>query len=226
MKLIIKLNLCIYFLCLPSETMSIYTKLFNFVVFTVSKYNIDESHGLSHSMNVLHNAQNIYQNEVVSHPELVSQEHIIYSSAILHDMCDNKYMDVDTGLSEINQVLATHLSQDDIEVIKNIINTMSYSKVKKNGFPSLGEYQKAYHIVREADLLAAYDFDRCMIYHMNKHDTDVIEAYRDAEKLFEERVLRHYEHDLLTTYYSQTQHVMLASSARMRIRSWKNILRI
>jgi GTP-binding protein HflX len=30
---------------------------------------------------------------------------------------------------------------------------MSYSTVQKRGFPKLGEYQRAYHVVREADLL-------------------------------------------------------------------------
>jgi len=68
---------------------------------------------------------------------------------------------------------------------------MSYSKVKKQGFPSLGKYQLAYHIVREADLLTAYDFDRCMIYHMSKNNSNVREAYYNAEELFHNRVLRH-----------------------------------
>lgn len=205
--------------------MSLYTTLFNFVICTVSKYNIDESHGLSHCMNVLHNAYNIYNNELKQSPYLEAQQKIIYSSAILHDMCDNKYMDVDTGLDEINAVLTNHLSQEETNIIKTIINTMSYSKVKQNGFPSLGTYQQAYHIVREADLLAAYDFDRCMIYHMNKNDTNVREAFYNAESLFQERVLRHDEDNLLITDYSQTQHVALSSSARIRMRNWKNILR-
>jgi len=205
--------------------MSLYTTLFNFVICTVSKYNIDESHGLSHSMNVLHNAYNIYNSELKQSPYLEKQQKIIYSSAILHDMCDNKYMDVDTGLDEINAVLTNHLSQEETNIIKIIINTMSYSKVKKNGFPSLGTYQQAYHIVREADLLAAYDFDRCMIYHMNRNDTNVREAFYNAESLFQERVLRHYEDNLLITDYSQEQHVTLSSSARIRMRNWKNILR-
>lgn len=206
--------------------MSLYNTLFNFVLCTIAKYNIDESHGLSHSMNVLHNAHTIYQNELKQHPYLKDQEKLIYSSAILHDMCDNKYMDVETGLNEINNVLTSHLSQEDTNIIKNIINTMSYSKVKKQGFPSMGKYQLAYHIVREADLLAAYDFDRCMIYHMNKNDTDVRKAFRNAEELFNERVLRHYEHNLLVTDHSQTQHTLLSSSARIRIRTWRNILKI
>lgn len=206
--------------------MSLYTKLFNFVLYTTSKYNIDESHGLSHSMNVLHTAYNIYQSEVQKSPYLEDQQTIIYSSAVLHDMCDNKYMDVETGLDEINNVLTSHLSQEETNTIKTIINTMSYSKVKKQGFPSLGKYQLAYHIVREADLLTAYDFDRCMIYHMSKNNSNVREAYYNAEELFHNRVLRHYEHDLLTTEYSQTQHVLLSSSARIRMRNWKTILRI
>ena len=29
---------------------------------------------------------------------------------------------------------------------------MSYSKVKKSGFPDMNEFQTAYHIVRESDL--------------------------------------------------------------------------
>lgn len=206
--------------------MSLYVRLFNFVLYTISKYQIDESHGLSHSMNVLHNANAIYQSELHKNPYLEQQQTIIYSSAILHDMCDNKYMDVDCGLREINNVLTHHLTQEDANTIKTIINTMSYSKVKKNGFPSLGEYQLAYHIVREADLLAAYDFDRCMIYHMNKNDTNVREAFYNAEDLFNKRVLKHYEHNLLMTDYSQVQHTLLSSSARIRMRNWKNILRI
>jgi len=206
--------------------MTLYTTLFNFVLCTIAKYNIDESHGLSHSMNVLHNAHTIYQNQLKENPYLEDQEKIIYSSAILHDMCDNKYMDVENGLNEINNVLTNHLSQEETNIVKTIINTMSYSKVKKQGYPYMGKYQLAYHIVRESDLLAAYDFDRCMIYHMNKNDSDVRKAFRNAEELFNTRVLRHYEDKLLVTDYSQMQHTLLSSSARVRMRSWKNILKI
>ena len=206
--------------------MSLYTKLFNFVLYTTSKYNIDESHGLSHSMNVLHRACDIYKSEVLKNPYLKEQESIIYSSAILHDMCDNKYMNVEIGLNEINTILSDYFTEEKLNIILTIINTMSYSKVKKQGFPTLGEYQLAYHIVREADLLTAYDFDRCMIYHMSNNNSDVRKAYNNAEELFNNRVLRHYEHDLLVTEYSQMQHITLSSSARIRMRNWKNILRI
>jgi len=68
------------------------------------------------------------------------------------------------------------MSSSDLEIIGKIIGTMSYSKVKANGYPELGEYQLAYHIVREADLLAAYDIDRCIIYTMYRDNCEYNKA--------------------------------------------------
>ena len=132
-------------------------------------------------MNVLNYAHDIYNSEVVRNNYLKEHEEIIYISSALHDMCDNKYVDVDKGLARINDFLEinnpTQTNREDVnsqnEVIKKIIQTMSYSTVKKNGFPDLQNYQLAYHIVREADLLSAYDFDRCMIYNINKKNGDI-----------------------------------------------------
>ena len=78
-------------------------------------------------------------------------------------MCDKKYMDEKEGIKEIEKFLESKLSDDEINIILSIITTMSYSTVKANGYPDLGFYQTAYHIVREADLLSAYNFDRCVI---------------------------------------------------------------
>jgi hypothetical protein len=44
--------------------MNLLSKLFNFIIHTTKKYSIDESHGLSHSMNVLNYAYNIYNEEL------------------------------------------------------------------------------------------------------------------------------------------------------------------
>ena len=106
-----------------------------------------------------------------------------------------------------------------------IMNTMSYSKVKLNGFPDMGEFQMAYHIVREADLLAAYDFDRCMVYDMYKKGSNVDEAYEHAKNLFYNRVFKHYSDGLLITDYSQTQHFILKPLVHQRMRSWNQILK-
>jgi len=205
--------------------MSLITKLFHYVLVTSYKHKIDESHGVGHSMNVLNFAHSIYEDEVKKNQLLENQEKIIYVSAILHDMCDNKYIDEEMGLPDIECFLGNKMSDSEIDVVKKIISTMSYSKVKKNGFPNLGIYQHAYHIVREADLLTAYDFDRCMIYNMYKTDGNVYDAFCDAHALFEKRVLKHNEDNLFLTEYGKVKSIELHSQSLIRIANWKNIMK-
>jgi HD superfamily phosphodiesterase len=205
--------------------MSLLAKLFKFVMMIVSKYSIDESHGVSHSMNVLNYASEIYNSEVTKFPILKSQEKIIYVSSILHDMCDKKYMDQNSGIKTIEEFINDKMTPSEISVTKLIISTMSYSYVKKYGFPELGPYQKAYHIVREADLLSAYDFDRCIIYKMYKNETDFVNSFNDAEHLFKTRVLKHNEDNLFLTDYSKKLSVQLERTAINRMASWKKIIK-
>jgi hypothetical protein len=190
------------------------------------KYGIDDSHGLSHSLNVLQYSSKIYESEVKNYPILKNQENIIYVSAVLHDMCDRKYMDEKEGLNEIEKFLQCEnlLSPVEINVSKQIMSTMSYSKVKKSGFPDMGCYQKAYHIVREADLLTAYDFDRCIVYQMNKNNGDLNNAWKNATELFNDRVFRHNEDGLFLFDYSRKESAILHNQALQRISSWKKIL--
>jgi hypothetical protein len=96
---------------------------------------------------------------------------------------------------------------------------MSYSKVKKNGFPDLGEYQLAYHIVREADLLAAYDIDRCIIYSMYRDDIDYFSARDIAVELFNNRVFRMRQDRLFKTKYSQKESLKLHKKAKNDVAS-------
>lgn len=206
--------------------MNIFNLLFHYVIQTTVKYDIDESHGLSHSMDVLHNVHSIRNSlNPIYYPYLKEQESIMYTSAVLHDMCDKKYMNVDEGIQNIEKVLCKSFQSNDIDIIKKIMNTMSYSKVKQYGFPDMEQYQMAYHIVREADLLAAYDFDRCMVYDMYRKNTNVEEAYESAKELFHNRVFKHHSDGLLITDYSQTQHFLLKPLAYDRMRSWNQILK-
>ena len=199
-------------------------KLFQFVLFTTKKYGIDESHGLGHSMNVLQFAHKIYSDEVLSYPFLQTQEKIIYVSSILHDMCDKKYVNEEEGLKQISDYINDDFRPNELTIIKQIINTMSYSKIKKNGFPYLGYYQKSYHIVREADLLSAYDFDRSMIYKMNNFNYNLEEAFVESENLFNNRMFKHNQDGLFVTKYSQKQSIILESIAHNRINTWRKIL--
>ena len=94
---------------------------------------------------------------------------------------------------------------------------MSYSTVKKNGFPLLGEYQLAYHIVREADLLAAYDIDRCIMYSMYMKSANYLEALDAAIVLFDHRVLKHRQDKLFVTGFSKKLSIQLHKKAKKDI---------
>ena len=173
---------------------------FKCVVDLTKKYNIDESHSLKHSMEVMRFASDIYDSELASNPHLLGQRDVIILSAILHDMCDKKYVDEVEGLAEIQRYMSEF---SDFPVIAKIITTMSYSKVKKNGYPDLGIYQLAYHIVREADLLAAYDIDRCISFAMAVHKMNYTDAVDHADELFKGRVMKYIDDGLFVTEYSK-----------------------
>ena len=97
------------------------------------KYNIDESHSLGHSLSVLNHAHNIYESELPNNPLLKLDERAIYVSAIIHDMCDKKYLDQEEGIYNIQTFLKEKMTYQEIKTVKNIISTMSYSHVKNNG---------------------------------------------------------------------------------------------
>ena len=199
--------------------------LFTYVSIMSKKYDSDESHGLSHSMNVLNHAQNIYNSEVSKNPYLESQQKIIYTSAILHDMCDKKYVDETEGIQSITDYIKDEVTPKELDVIKTIVKTMSYSKVSKYGYPMLGEYMLAYHIVREADLLSAYDFNRCIIYglHKKEHCVTIIDAFLEARKLFNVRVLRYIVDGLFVTDYSKELSKSLHEDAIKSIQLWEQL---
>jgi len=206
--------------------MTLLNKLFNFTLYIASKYNIDESHNIMHSMNVLYYANKIFESEVTKSPYIKNQEKLIYVTSILHDMCDKKYMNEEEGIKNINEFLETDsfLTPDQLAISNQIMSTMSYSKVKKNGFPQLGDYQKAYNIVRESDLLTAYDFDRCLIYQMHANNDNYLDAFNNAEALFNNRVLKHNEDELFLLDYSKYESIVLHQQALDRIAFHKRMI--
>ena len=206
--------------------MDLLNDLSKFILETSAKYKIDETHNISHSFDVLHVAHAIYETELQTNPSIVAHKKIIYLAAALHDMCDKKYMNEAEGLAEIKAFLNSKITDAEIAAVASIITTMSYSKVKQYGFPDLGIYQRAYHVVREADLLTAYDFDRCMIYHMKVNKGNFKDSFFKAEELFEHRVFRHAEDNLFRTEYALTHYSALHNQAIDRIKTWKTILDI
>jgi hypothetical protein len=175
-------------------------------------------------MDVYNFATKIYENEVINNPYLVQQKNIIFVSAILHDMCDKKYIKEENGVEMIKKHMCNYMSDNELCVVNNIITTMSYSKVTVNGFPHLGEYQLAYHIVREADLLSAYDIDRCVIYGMSKENISYDESLRRAIELFDRRIFKYINDNLFITNYSKKESIKLHLKAAESIDILKKIL--
>ena len=196
---------------------------FTYVKETSEVYKIDESHALKHSMEVFRFAKNIYDSEVKTNKFLESQQNIIYASIIGHDMCDSKYMNVDESVLKYKEFLSDKMLSKDIDIDEKIITTMSYSKVKVNGFPELGEYQLAYHIVREADLLGAYDIDRSIMYTMYRDNNDYTKALTFALDLFDYRVFKMRSDRLFITNFSKKLSLSLHRRAAKDVANLKEI---
>ena len=207
-----------------------YKIIYNFIVNRCIKLNIDESHAVKHSMDVLKYSQKILNVEKMLNKNENYNEKIIYTSAIVHDMCDNKYMDENKGIEEIKEFLESidypKYEQEEIKTILNIIGTMSYSKVKKNGFADLGNYQKEYHIVREADLLAGYDVERCIVYGMIGRDFDYIESVIATKELYDKRMAKQIEDKLFKTKFGLEEAHKLDIENRLRLKELYNLLEI
>ena len=197
---------------------------FKYVVKTSKLFHIDESHALKHSMEVYQFAKKIYNSELKNKPYLENQKKIIYMAAIGHDMCDKKYMDEKEGIIKYQTYLSDYITSCELEIIGKIIGTISYSKVKANGYPDLGEYQLAYHIVREADLLAGYDIDRCIIYAMYKNNCEYDKALEEAIKIFDYRVFKMRQEQLFTTNYSKKESLMLHKRAKKSVDTLAEVL--
>ena len=198
-------------------------ELFKFVILTSASYKIDESHALKHSMDVYYYGNKIFNEEIKHNPLLQNNKIIIDICCILHDMCDKKYMDEQEGLKNINDFLLDKIEQTNIKLINDIISTISYSKVKKNGYPELKEYNEIYHIVRQADILAAYDIDRAIMYSMIVDNKIYNNSLEDAIKLFDNRVLKHI-HDG-TFYHKSALQIgqKLHEEALLKLELLKNI---
>jgi HD superfamily phosphodiesterase len=199
---------------------------FRFVVQTSQEYSIDESHSLKHSMEVFNYANSIYESELLLNPNLETDRKIIYLSAIVHDMCDKKYMDEESGVENMNKYMKDYISSEELIVVSDIIKTMSYSKVKINGYPDFKEHQSAYHIVREADLLAGYDLDRCIIYKMMRDKFSYTDAMLEAKSLFESRVLNYRNDNLFVTNYSKNKSMLLHKKALKDVEKMSTLINV
>lgn len=200
------------------------SRLFDFVIKTSTKYNIDESHALKHSMDVYYYSHSIFENEkknyILNPYDEIRSKNIMNVCSILHDMCDNKYTNEEAGWGFIEELLCNDMGENDINVSKDIIMNMSYSKVIKKGFPDIFQNKNdlfIYHVVRQGDLLASYDFERSVIYGMYKKDLDYQESFIESEKLFENRVFKYIDHNFFVHESVQPKAQQMHLDAKNRI---------
>ncbi len=192
--------------------------IYNFIIATTRRLNIDETHGLRHAMDVYKYSQNIYNVEKNNTPLIIRDERLIYTSALLHDMCDHKYIKQEDGLEKIDKFLRENAYyRSEIETVKEIISTMSYSKIKVMGEPNHGENQIAFQIVRESDLLASYDVDRCVMYDMLKNDIRYENAFENAKGIFEKRMFKYLERKEIRTEEGKNIAKRLVKESKDRI---------
>ena len=207
-----------------SSLATIINKAFQFVIKRSKEYNIDESHALKHSMDVFQYSNRIYDNELLTKPYLHDQQKIIFVSSIVHDMCDKKYVSNEKeAIDNIYNEFEKDIPKDELDVIIKIISTISYSKVKKIGYPDLGNYQLAYNIVRESDLLTAYDIDRCIMYQMMNKNNDFSDSLPETISLFEKRTLHYRNDNLFITNYSKNKSLKLHNQSIYNLENIKSI---
>jgi hypothetical protein len=199
---------------------------FKYVVLTSKQFNIDESHAVRHSMDAFHFANKIYDSEIYSSPFLKGQKNIIMCSAILHDMCDKKYVSEKSAIIEMNSYMKEYLQSYELDAMNSIISSMSYSTVKKNGYPNLDQYNLAYHIVRESDLLSAYDVERCIMYQMMHDNDNYFNSLKVAKELFKKRIFNYIKDDLFVTEYSKNMAKILDYDARTKLSEIDTIYRL
>jgi HD superfamily phosphodiesterase len=135
-------------------------------------YGIDSSHDTSHAIRVMELAVNFAQNDLLPNDEI----YVCILASMLHDTIDKKYMNEDEAAIDVENWLRDNGIKNELRIATmKIITNMSYStclkkKLKgKNPYPDdLGRFTTAYHIVRHADLIDAYDPQRCYDYVLSK----------------------------------------------------------
>ena len=176
--------------CTAYTGMDLFSTAFNFCATICREQGIDSSHDEHHMARVARMTERL--NDLSGRAVGQDEKDVMMLAAFTHDLCDHKYIDVCTGLNVVNRWLAQlPISEDQRHAVCRIISTMSYSKVKVAGYPAdLGKWTLAYHHTRIADLIDAYDIDRCYTYQSHKHpDMSEEDKWRAVIELFERRVL-------------------------------------
>jgi len=209
--------------------MSHLEKIIRFINQTCITYNIDDSHDLRHSLEVLGWSEQLTKNN--SRNISPKEAQIIHLSCLLHDMCDKKYMDEKMGLERIKNFLMGELEVEDdiLEAVVFIISTMSYSKVVKIGYPDFNnkcdniDLEYCYHVVRNSDLLCSYDPERCINYQIRCGGSRK-DGIKKMLELFDNRILMLIENKYINLEEAKPYAIELHNKALTELEKYKTEL--
>ena len=170
------------------------SNLYAFVQQMCKEYNIDESHDVTHARDCVNFAEAIMDWNC-SDEEIK----IIRYAAALHDCVDKKYVSPSIATQKVREFLLSEgWDNIHIDAVINIINTMSYSYLNKQlldgrpNYPDHGKWQRAYHTVRQADLLSSYRVQRCYLYQKRIYPTmSEYENWQKVSALFQVRMFKY-----------------------------------
>lgn len=169
--------------------------LWDFAQETVTKYNMDESHGMIHFLKTRAYARLIMDSDEFKSTNIIpgftkaAAEALILDAAFAHDLIDTKYMDEAAAIEKLTQALLTGYSAAFANIIISIIISTSFSKRlarHRLGLPMIepGPLHLAICIVTDADQLDGYDPHRCRIYQEHRTAREFPEMPRaDREHL-------------------------------------------
>jgi len=168
--------------------------LYNFIDTFCKEYNIDPSHDVTHSRDCVYFAE-----KLMDYSFSMDEKMMARYAAALHDCVDKKYVDPELASLHVHQFL-TSIGWSDARAnaLLSMITTMSYSKLcgavvdRKPVFPDHGDWNRVYHVVRQADLLCSYRVHRCYQYQLRIHpDWTDHEHWVRIKAMFQDRMFKY-----------------------------------
>ena len=168
--------------------------LYTFIDNFCKEHNIDNSHDVTHSRDCV-----AFVERLMDYSFSEDEKEMARYAAALHDCVDKKYVDVVEGSIHIHGFLTSiGWSEVRADALLSIVTTMSYSKLtaavvdRMPVFPDHGEWDRVYHVVRQADLLCSYRVHRCYQYQKRIHpDWTEVAHWIRVEAMFQDRMFKY-----------------------------------
>ena len=193
-----------------------YAWLYDYTEKVVEREEFDSSHDMTHFVNVYNYAKKIVENDykdgtLIKNIGREDSIKILLNAAFCHDLIDGKYVDSEKAIKELRNVfLDNGYDKEYTEIIIYLIDNMSYSKRRKEGFQIKKEYELILNILCDADMLDAYRIERVIAYQSTKSD-DVERNLKWVKTILVKRILR-YKDDWLKTEYALSTSIPLHRS--------------